>query len=254
MDENPQPEQAILEGQIAIRAALQGRSREVRRLLIDLARRDKRGDLARLARTAEAMGIPVERVPTGQIAQHVTGQTHGGVIALCGPRRFVSLADLLPQDGRAPFIAMIDGVEDPFNFGQAVRALYAAGADGLVVRPRNWMSAAGIVARASAGATERIPTAIAETALAAAAFFRKRGLIVATTAKKRAVSLYDADLTRPLFILIGGEKRGVTRSFLDQADVIIEIPYGRRFAESLGTTGAASVLAFEVMRQRQAAK
>jgi 23S rRNA (guanosine2251-2'-O)-methyltransferase len=243
-------QQTVLEGQIAIRAALQSSSRDLDVLYIDQTRRDKRGNLKQLARTAEAFGVRVEHVSPEVIAQYVTGQTHGGVIALAGPRRMVTLSDLL-KDTKRPFIAMIDGVEDPFNFGQAIRALYAAGADGLVVRPRNWMSAAGTVARASAGASERIPTAIAETAEDAATFFRRQGLTIATTAKKRAVSLYDADLSVPLFVLIGGEKRGITRSFLEQADLILEIPYGRGFAESLGATAAASVVAFEIMRQRQ---
>jgi 23S rRNA (guanosine2251-2'-O)-methyltransferase len=241
----------VLEGQIAIRAALQSGSRPLHRVLIDQTRKDKRGDLQRLTRTVEAFHVPVDRVPPEVIADHTSGQSHGGVIALAGARQFVGMADLLPESG-APFIAMIDGVEDPFNFGQAVRALYAAGADGLVLRPRNWMSAAGIVARASAGASERIPTAVAETAEDAAKFFHKRGLTIATTARKRAVGLYDADLTGPLFILIGGEKRGVTRSFLNQADMILAIPYARDFGQSLGTTAAASILAFEIMRQRQA--
>ncbi len=244
-------EQAVLEGHIAIQAALDSGSREVRTIYIDRTRRDKRGHLARLAQSAADLGVRVARVPPDVIASHTTGQTHGGVIALVGPRRFVPLADLLPPAG-PPFIVMIDGVEDPFNFGQAIRAIYAAGADGLVVRPRNWMSAAGVVARASAGASERIPTAIAETALEAAAFFRERGLIIATTARRRATPLYQADLTGPLFLLVGGEKRGITRSFLEQADVVLAIPYGRAFAQSLGTTAAAAILAFEVMRQRRA--
>jgi len=247
-------DRAILEGHMAIQAALEAGSRPVYAVYIDRASRDRHGDLARLARTAEAAGVPVERVDAAVIAGHASGQTHGGAIALCGPRCFVPLERLLPAEGRAPFIAMIDGVEDPFNFGQAIRALYAAGADGLVVRPRNWMSAVGIVGRASAGAAERLPMAVAGEAEEAARFFRARGLLIATTAHApRAVALYDADLTGPLFLLIGGEKRGITRSFLERADLILQIPYGRRFAGSLGTTAAAAVLAFEIMRQRRAA-
>jgi 23S rRNA (guanosine2251-2'-O)-methyltransferase len=145
---------------------------------------------------------------------------------------------------------MLDGVEDPFNFGQAVRAFYAAGADGLVLRSRNWMSAAGVVARSSGGASELMPTAIVETTQDAADFFRARGLRIAVAAKEQAKSIYEADLSGALFLVIGGEKRGVTRSFADAADVRLSIPYGRRFAHSLGTTAAAAVLAFEIMRQR----
>jgi 23S rRNA (guanosine2251-2'-O)-methyltransferase len=145
---------------------------------------------------------------------------------------------------------MLDGVEDPFNFGQAVRAFYAAGAHGLVVRPRSWMSAAGVVGRASAGASERIPTAQAESAEAAAEVFRAAGLRVAIADSQRAISLYDADLRIPLFLLVGGERRGVTRSFASKADLRLKIPYGRPFEHDLGTTAAAAVLAFEILRQR----
>lgn len=245
-------EQTFLEGHIAIEAALEAESRPIETILLDRAARDRGGHLARLARLAQERKVPTERVAREAIDLRASGGSHGGVLAVVGPRHFVELEALLPE-GTSPFVVMLDGVEDPFNFGQAIRACYAAGAEGLVVRPRNWMSAAAVVARASAGASERIPTAIAETAEDAAEFFRGRGLAVATTGRTRgSVSLYAADLTRPLFVLIGGEKRGVTRSFLERADLVLHIPYGRGFRQSLGTTAAAAILAFEVMRQRTA--
>ena len=150
-----------------------------------------------------------------------------------------------------PFIVMLDGIEDPFNFGQALRSLYAAGAAGVVVRPRNWFSAAGIVARASAGVSEQMPIAIAETAEYAADTYRQLGLRIAATSNQNAVSLYEADLIEPLFLLLGGEKRGITRSFLAQADLVLQIPYQQpNFQQSLGVVASAAIVAFEVMRQR----
>ena len=83
---------------------------------------------------------------------------------------------------------------------------------------------------------------------------RARGLCVACAAKDRAVSIYRTDLAIPLFCVIGGEKRGITRSFADRADLRLRIPYGRRFPRSLGSASAVAVLAFEVMRQRIAAE
>ena len=208
----------------------------------------------RLTQTARKLGIPLERVTAEDIERLAGGKTHGGVLAQVGSYKFTPLAGLLGQ-AAAPFIAMIDGVEDPFNFGSSVRALYAAGADGLVLRPRNWLSAAGIVARASAGASELLPTALAETAAEAADFFRTSGLVIACASDTPgSVSLYDADLTRPLFLLIGGEKRGITRSFLDTADLKLRIPYGRPLPHSLGTASATAIIAFEVMRQRMTIK
>ena len=215
-----------------------------------MIRTDETGAAARgLERSARSAGVPVERVPADEIEARAGGRTHGGVIAVAGPKRFVDLEDLL--SGEAPWIVMLDGVEDPFNFAAAVRALWAAGADGLVVRPRNWMSAAGTVARASAGASEWIPTAVAQTAHEATDFLRERGLNIAcATGERNAVLMHEADLSGPLFLLIGGERRGVTRSFMDRADLLLRIPYGRQVPYSLGTASATAVLAFEVMRQR----
>jgi 23S rRNA (guanosine2251-2'-O)-methyltransferase len=238
---------ALLEGAISVTAALTADSRPVEVVYLRSDKRDR--DTAAIARLASERGATVERVKAEALDSMAQGKTHGGVLARVGERRFVAL-DALGADSPRPFVVMLDGVEDPYNFGQAVRAFYAAGAAGLVVRPRNWMSAASVVARASAGASELIPTAVSETAEAAADWARSRGWIVACADKDRAVSIYDADLTVPLFLLIGGEKRGVTRSFADKADVRLRIPYGRRFPQALDTTSASAVLAFEIMRQR----
>jgi 23S rRNA (guanosine2251-2'-O)-methyltransferase len=239
-----------LEGIVSVEAAVRGQNREIRTIYVRRGRRNRRDHRLRsLLKKAQAAGIAVERVTADFIAEHAEGKSHGGILAQAGPRRFVSLSDLI-AGGARPFIVMLDGIEDPFNFGQAVRTLYAAGADGLVVRPRNWLSATAVVARASAGATELIPMAVAETALDAAQFYREQGLTVACTAVHSSQSIYDANLNIPLFLLIGGEKRGITRSFLEQADLRLQIPYGRPFNRSLGAAASAAILGFEIMRQR----
>ncbi|MGF1507176.1 MAG: RNA methyltransferase [Chloroflexi bacterium] len=235
----------ILEGALSVEAALRANSRPIERILLASGKLDTQ--VARIEKAARAADIPVERAAAAQIDALAQGTTHGGIIAEAGPRRTLPLADLLP----AGFIAMLDGIEDPYNTGYAIRALYAAGADGVVIRPRDWQT--GIVVRASAGATELIPTATAASPQAAAEYLRVHGLrIAATGLTEDAVSLYDADLRAPLFLLIGGEKRGITRSFLQAADLVLRIPYARPdFPQSLGTAAAVGALAFEVMRQRR---
>ena len=240
-------ERAVLEGLISVSATIEAQSRAIHVLYIRRDHTDNR--VIRLEERARAAGIVTRRVELEIMDSYASGTTHGGVVALVGPRRFLALGDLLRRSA-SPFVVMLDGVEDPFNFGSAVRSLYAAGADGLVVRPRNWMSAAGTVARASGGASELMPTAIASTALAAAAFFKTQGLAVACAVKGQAVSIYAAQLAIPLFLVIGGEKRGISRPLLDHADLLLEIPYQRSFAASLDTASAAAIVAFEVMRQR----
>ncbi len=228
-------------------AALQSPYRDVQVVYVRADRNDRA--LRWLEHRAREAAVPIERKSGEEIDALAEGDSHGGVVALVGERRTVEMSDLLPTD-RPAFVVMLDGIEDPFNFGQAVRSLYACGADGLVLRPRNWLSAAATVARSSAGASELIPTAIAESAEEAATFFQRKGLTVACAAEEESVSIDRADLTRPLFLLIGGEKRGITRSFLRQTDLRLEIPYARAFRQSLGVTAAAAILGYEVMRQR----
>ncbi|WP_420631194.1 TrmH family RNA methyltransferase [Candidatus Leptofilum sp.] len=240
-----------LEGAISVEAALRGQTRQVTAVYLQKGtsrRWEKR--LAKLQQLTQQANVPLKLVDEQFVTQRATGNSHGGVVAEAGPRYFVSLESLVVGVER-PFIVMLDGIEDPYNFGQALRSLYAAGAGGVVVRPRNWFSAAGVVARASAGVSEQMPIAIAETAEHAAAAFRQLGLHIAATSNQNAISVYDADLTVPLFLLLGGEKRGITRSFLAQADLILQIPYAQpNFQHSLGVVASAATIAFEVMRQR----
>lgn len=241
-------EHGVLEGVIAVRAALHARSRELHRILIRADKDDR--PVAQLEQRARGAGITVERVPAEAIDSVASGKTHGGVVALAGPRRFVSV-DELGADATAPFLALLDGIEDPFNFGYALRSLYAAGADGAVLGPRNWMSAAATVGRASAGASELLPLAVAPP-LEAVEQCSARGFSVVCAAERRdARSLYDVDLRQPLLLVIGGERRGISSTVLARADEVVQIPYGRDYRRSLGTTSAAAILAFEVLRQRR---
>jgi 23S rRNA (guanosine2251-2'-O)-methyltransferase len=251
---------AWLEGEISITAALEAQNRPIQRIVISM---DKpRDDVRQLEQLARKAGARIERLPREQIDALANGKTHGGLLAEVGERRFLSLEELLTaptsaltQSESAPFIIMLDGIEDPFNFGQAVRSFYAAGVTGLVVRPRNWMSAAGVVARASAGASELMPTAVADDPHTAAEFFKQHGLRLVTTARdRRAESIYNVDLTPATFLVIGGEKRGMSREFMDSADLLIKIPYRRKFPHSLGTVASASIISFEMMRQGFAAR
>ena len=139
-------------------------------------------------------------------------------------------------------------IEDPYNFGYALRSLYAAGVDGVILCPRNWMGAAGVVARSSAGASERLPMAVCEPETAVK-LFHEHHYRVLCVGIRDSVSLYEADMSRPLLLVVGGEKRGISRAVLNAADTVVRIDYGREFRGSLSAASAATILGFEVLRQ-----
>ncbi len=247
-----------------MRAIVGARSRPVREVLLGPAggRRGAASQAAAIHKLARDQGLTVRQVSAAELDRYFDvgpgterGGSHGGVAVVAGPRWYSELSSLAADpgsgDGPAPWVVMLDGVEDPYNFAHAVRALYAAGAAGLILRPRNWTSAAGLVARASAGASERMPTAIVNQPMDAVEHFRARGFRVVTTANDAAaVTLFDADLAGPLLVMLGGEKRGVQRSVRQAADVTLRIAYGRHFGQSLGVVAAAAAVGFELLRQR----
>jgi 23S rRNA (guanosine2251-2'-O)-methyltransferase len=239
----------VLEGHLSIEAALEAGVRPVHRIWAVRPGDRRFRRLRALAREADVL---IDEVEAERIDEAASGRSHGGIVAIVGPRRTISVHQLLAGVGETPLIVMLDGIEDPFNHGQAVRALYAAGVDGLVVR-RDWESAVATVTRASAGATELMPTATAATAHEAAEACRASGMrIVVADAAADAVPLDEADLRGGVFVLVGGERRGVTRSFLDEADVRLRIAYGREHAPDLGAASAAAVIGFAALRQRRA--
>ena len=148
-------------------------------------------------------------------------------------------------------IILLEGVEHPYNFGDALRSLYAAGATGLIVPERNWLSAAETVVKASAGASEYIPTAACPDLGEAIIEAKKYGIKTYCAERRDAVALYDADLTCPVIFAIGGELRGLSRKVTDNSDGNIYIPYGSNFRNALSASAASAVCAFEIMRQRQ---
>jgi 23S rRNA (guanosine2251-2'-O)-methyltransferase len=238
----------LLEGHVSVEAALEAGVRHVHRIW---ATRPGDHRLGRLRALARERGVLIDSVDREDIDALTSGRTHGGVVALVGPRRERGVAALVTEVGEGSLVVMLDGIEDPFNFGQAVRALYAAGVDGLVTR-RSWETAVTTVTRASAGATELLPTARARSAEEAAEASRRAGMRVACAVDDAdAAELADADLTGGLFLLIGGERRGITRSFVEQADERLRIGYGRPHAPQLGAATAAALIGFEALRQRR---
>ncbi len=211
------------------------------------AKKEKK-ELSWLMHRSEELGFDIKLTEPEVIDEIATGNTHGGIIADCTDRTLLTTDPTRIKDNG--FFVMIEGIEDPYNFGYALRSLYAAGADGVLLGKRNWMSAAGVVCRASAGASELIDVYSDETFENAVDVFKSKGYNIVCADIENSVPIYEADLTRPILLVIGGEKRGISRSILEKADSIVRIEYGRGFDAALSAASAATVIGFEVLRQK----
>ncbi len=253
-EQNSSTEPNLFEGMTAISALLDPavaafNDRRVISVLIDKTRMEKKArEIAFLRHKAAELGFGIQEVRPDDLDALTSGKTHGGIVAVCTERTVPMLLDAAPSIRKDGFYVFLEGIEDPYNFGYTLRSLYAAGADGVILPPRNWMAVAGLVARSSAGASEKLPlyTAESETVIP---FFHGLGYRAACAEIRDSVDLWEADLGRPLLLVIGGEKRGISRAVLAETDVRVRIGYGADFRGSLSSAASAAVLAFEVLRQ-----
>lgn len=232
-----------------IKAIRQGNNdRKINKILFDRAKiKSKRPELSFLNTVSSELGFEVELCDSETISHFTVGNTHGGIIALCTDRIIQNLsADKIDPNG---IYFMLEGVEDPYNFGNAIRSLYASGVNGIIVTERNWLGAAGVVSRASAGTSELIDIYKVSDCADAVLIFKQLGYTVACAGIRDSVDLFETDLDKPLFMIIGGEKRGISRTVLDMADKIVRINYGRSFNGSLSASASAAVFAFEIFRK-----
>ena len=244
----------VFEGMTSLSAVIESalaekNDRRITEVLFDKSKaQSKAKEIAYLRRMAEKLDFTVRDADAEEIDTLATGNSHGGIIARCTERTIPQLtAESLPDAG---FVVMIEGIEDPYNFGYALRSIFAAGADAVILTPRNWMSAAGVVCRSSAGASELLPLFVSEPE-DAVQMAKSAGYKVVCAGIRDSVSAFDADLTRPIFLIVGGEKRGISRTVLDLADEVVRLDYGRPFRGSLSAASAASILAYEVLRQNR---
>ncbi len=212
-------------------------------------KKSKYNELRFLEFKSSELGFDLVGVPHSVIDSMANGKTHGGIIAICSKIDIPKLvsADQISHDG---FYVLLDGIEDPYNFSYAIRSLYAAGADGIIVPIYRFKDAQGLICKGSAGISEIID--ILESDISDAIdIFKSKGYRIASAGICNSVSLYDADLKKPLLLIIGGEKRGISSAVLDKSDTVVRIDYGKKFKGSLTASSAATVLAFEVYRQNR---
>ena len=243
------------EGMTSIRAIIHGidngtNTRQIKEIYFDKNRIDRiKKEVGYLRAVSDKYGYNLVEADTAFFDEMTLGNTHGGLVALCGKRELPSLsADDIKPNG---FYAMIQGIEDPYNFGYALRSLYACGCDGIILGKRNWLGAAGVVCRSSAGASEMFQIYECDE-LEAASLFAKCGYNIVCADERTDNLLGQCDIPCPTLLIVGGEKRGINRALIDKATMLVKIPYAREFKASLSAASATTMFAYDIMRQRLA--
>ncbi|MBQ7172368.1 MAG: hypothetical protein IJR89_08850 [Clostridia bacterium] len=211
----------------------------------------KQYEYAWLNEKAKADGFELVLCGADRIAELASTETHGGIVGTASPRKPLGakeLSALLNGGKTGRIVFAVEGIEDPYNLGFLLRSVYAFGCDTVLLPPSVRFGADSVVCRASAGASERMHLAFSDLR-ESVSLFRAHGYRVLAAAEKNAVSLEEADLSLPLLLLIGGEKRGLSSSLFALCDGAVRIDYARPVFASLSAASAAAVLAYESARR-----
>ena len=214
-----------------------------------------------IRRAAKAAGVPVQMVPKPKVDGLAPQAEHQGVVAVVAPVAYADvdamLAGVAPtlDDVREtkPVLVVLDGVEDPRNFGAVLRSAVAAGAAGCVVPERGMAPLSAVAVKASAGTALRIPVARVRNLAETLHGLKERGYWVAGLADDpgdaEATTVWDYDWDRPVAVVVGNEGSGLRSVVREACDVLVSIPMAGP-AESLNASVAAGIALLWAARTR----
>lgn len=240
--------ETVIEGRNTVIEALRA-GRTIDRLFVLDGCKD--GPVMTIKREAARRGITVRYVTRERLDQMSPGGKHQGVIANTAAYAYAEVEDILrraEEKGEAPFILLLDGVEDPHNLGAIIRTANQAGVHGVIIPKNRAVGLTATVAKASAGALNYTPVARVTNLGQTIEELKKKGLWF-VCADMAGTPMYQLDLAGPVGLVMGGEGNGVGRLIREKCDMNAAIPM-RGDIDSLNVSVAAGVLAYEIVRQR----
>jgi 23S rRNA (guanosine2251-2'-O)-methyltransferase len=196
-------------------------------------------------------GIPFQYVPAEKL-NRLTGGNHQGIIAMISELEYTELEKLVPflfDQGKLPVLVMLDSITDVRNLGALARSAECAGVDALIVPAKGSAQINADAIKTSAGALNKIPVCRVNTLTDTGKYLRESGFQLIAATEKAGEIIYNADFSRPSAIILGAEDTGIDPKLLKMADMLVRIPlFGS--IQSLNVSVAASVIFFEVVRQR----
>jgi len=196
--------------------------------------------------------IPIRYVSRAELETIAVTGSEQGVVAVGEPKGYVGVDDILEaavSKGEDPFILALDQIQDPQNLGSIIRTAEAVGIHGIIIPKNRTATVTPTVEKVSAGAVEYI--AVAQSNIASALdILKDKGCWVVGTDADAEVECFDANLTGPIVLVIGSEGQGMRRLVKEKCDLMVKLPM-LGHVNSLNAANAASVLMYEVLRQRR---
>ncbi len=195
--------------------------------------------------------IPFNNVPE-QALNRITRKNHQGVIGYISPISYQSIENLIPmvyEEGKTPFILLLDRITDVRNFGAIARTAECSGVNAIVIPTRGSASVNEDAIKTSAGALHKITVCREDNLKDTLEFLRNSGIKIVGLSEKAEDYYFDQDLSGPLALVLGAEDDGISPAYLKYIDSFVKIPM-LGFIESLNVSVAGGIVMFEVAKQR----
>lgn len=244
--------QHYIYGLHTVQSVLERAPQQVLSVYVEQGRQDER--LQHLLTEVERHGLALTRVSEKHLDKQLGEVNHQGVMAQVRAPRSGTEQDLLADLARletAPFILVLDGVQDPHNLGACLRSADAAGAQAVVVPRDRACGLTPVVSKVASGAAELLPFyQVTNLARTLRVLREEAGLHCVGLAGEATTSLFQCDLTGPLALVMGAEGSGLRRLTRETCEVLARLPmFGA--VESLNVSVSAGIALYEAVRQRQ---
>lgn len=209
------------------------------------------GPVKSILREAKKTDTIINFVDKERLDRLANSGHHQGVVAQAAAYEYAEVEDILnaaKEKGEAPFIFILDEIEDPHNLGAIIRTANLCGAHGVIIPKRRAVGLTATVAKTSAGAVNYTPVAKVTNIVKTIEELKKEGMWF-VCADMDGQTMYDLNLTGPIGLVIGNEGAGVSRLVKEKCDFTASIPM-KGDIDSLNASVAAGVLAYEIVRQR----
>lgn len=206
--------------------------------------------LARVVRLAESAGVPVRWVERAE-TETAAGEEPVEVALTLAERTPTPLDEAVPAGAPGPVLLVVmAGVEDPHNLGTILRTALAAGAAAVVLEKHASNLPRDVVARSSAGASECLPLVLADDLALTLEALEAKSVTTVAAACAEGEDLFSAKLPERIALVIGGERRGISRRVLEACRRTVTIPTAEA-VQSLPAAAAAAIAMFEIVRRRR---
>ncbi len=231
-----------IEDAISVKAAINGKKREVSKVYINKTKKTK--DFNYIRKIARMNNIPVMELETEELLEYLKGKSHGGVGAEVSSRKDDEFTD--------GDIFYLDGIEDPFNLGYALRTLYAFGFMNVLLSERDYSNMEPQLFKSSAGAYDMLNIKVSKNALEDIKNYKNNGYYLYGLYRgENSKDIFEETFKQKTLIMLGGEKRGISSELLELCDDYLYIPYGSDFRNALNACGALDVTATLLFKQRK---